>query len=783
MGGIDAYREKEDAYRQAMYSDSDIKKQDYTASKNKVEDAWKDILIPKTEIITKSRSWWSKIVSTWTETTLIAPEMPKTISEFNKLRDSIDKTAEGGAEAYAALTELGPEFANMVKYVEEMAAAQRALDESSVSRQLKVKGLTDQAAIYDMDVAHTTELKTAKDALLDTTQLEIAQNLEKGLLIKEIYDRMLALNDVFHSITGSTDNMSDALIKALGGSESALSKINRFYADFAKEITGGATVVEVSGINMKKAFDRITRTQTETHLESYSYGSAFNKKRGMREVTTESQIDWTGAIPQTRQAFVDLVNGSLGDPALFNQLMDMEPLVNKYFDDLEADIAARLNKQLDITKTNSNKAMAILEKAIDKQKTLNQEKYDAEIKGIDAAKQASSDSIAAQKEANAEAFRIQEQAQQDYVSKVSKIAGTLRSTLDGMKAPAGDTLASRGAAQADLTAWVASGNIPLNGELDKSLQAIAQPSEQLFSTFVDYQRDYAKTAIDLTTLSTRADGQLTTAEASLKALQDANTASQKAFEAQATASQVAFEAQATQAKAQLDSDNAALEKTLAIEKEKFDIMNGTLVATMSIVDALDNLAIAMGAQASAQEAVNKNDTKIAALSEIGRTQLAMDVYQKAGRNDLYDSANIHLTTSIQAAISLGISSALANSDLRSSWDGITGGSMGNPNAWNPYAAGMQSYAVGTDFVPYDMTANIHQGEIIMDRASSDVLRKYGIPQNGAADNREVVAELKELRAELAQLRAQTGQIAVSNKKIAEYAEKDDVIGTPAVRTA
>lgn len=52
--------------------------------------------------------------------------------------------------------------------------------------------------------------------------------------------------------------------------------------------------------------------------------------------------------------------------------------------------------------------------------------------------------------------------------------------------------------------------------------------------------------------------------------------------------------------------------------------------------------------------------------------------------------------------------------------------------WNTYGKyedrdiGLNSYAVGTGYVPYDMTANIHQGEMVIDPHSSDVLRKYGI---------------------------------------------------------
>jgi hypothetical protein len=48
-----------------------------------------------------------------------------------------------------------------------------------------------------------------------------------------------------------------------------------------------------------------------------------------------------------------------------------------------------------------------------------------------------------------------------------------------------------------------------------------------------------------------------------------------------------------------------------------------------------------------------------------------------------------------------------------------------------------------------MMANIHQDEIIMDAQSSNILRKYGIPTSGSADNRETVSELKETNKQLA----------------------------------
>ena len=104
--------------------------------------------------------------------------------------------------------------------------------------------------------------------------------------------------------------------------------------------------------------------------------------------------------------------------------------------------------------------------------------------------------------------------------------------------------------------------------------------------------------------------------------------------------------------------------------------------------------------------------------------------------------------------------------------------------WLPWGE-TPSFATGTASVPYDMTANIHQGEIIMDRQSSDVLRKYGIPTTGAADNREMVTELKALREEVAQLRSEqkSANIAIANNtgKTAKRLDRWDGDGMPDLR--
>ncbi len=61
---------------------------------------------------------------------------------------------------------------------------------------------------------------------------------------------------------------------------------------------------------------------------------------------------------------------------------------------------------------------------------------------------------------------------------------------------------------------------------------------------------------------------------------------------------------------------------------------------------------------------------------------------------------------------------------------------------------LPSYDIGSSYIPYDQVAQIHQGEMILDRDFSSKLRKYGIPTNsefsGAQEIVKVLEETKQI---------------------------------------
>ena len=111
------------------------------------------------------------------------------------------------------------------------------------------------------------------------------------------------------------------------------------------------------------------------------------------------------------------------------------------------------------------------------------------------------------------------------------------------------------------------------------------------------------------------------------------------------------------------------------------------------------------------------------------------------------------------------------------WDLDKSGVVNSSDAFLALGGTRPSYATGSAYIPYDQTANLHQGEMVIDRASSDALRKYGVPASGSADNKESVAELKEQNRLLRELltEAKAGvrvQQAVGSKLIEQGEESN-----------
>lgn len=208
------------------------------------------------------------------------------------------------------------------------------------------------------------------------------------------------------------------------------------------------------------------------------------------------------------------------------------------------------------------------------------------------------------------------------------------------------SLASRESGQAQIAAALVdaqAGNFPTAESLADALAAVTQPSEQFFSTFEDFQRDYFKTAISISKLSNLTGTQLSNEEKSYQALVDtqsllvsnhdahmerldaqkdaldlANESLQALFEQRAAAISATYDSavsssvdalnklqsdyesalagiadQRTAAKSTLDDVVGKLDAQLALAQKQYDDALGLSKPLQSIADALAALAVAL----------------------------------------------------------------------------------------------------------------------------------------------------------------------------------------------
>ena len=120
-------------------------------------------------------------------------------------------------------------------------------------------------------------------------------------------------------------------------------------------------------------------------------------------------------------------------------------------------------------------------------------------------------------------------------------------------------------------------------KLDKALKAISDPSQDLYTNFVDYQRDFADQSNLIADLEKKAGQQLSTDEKTLLELQE----------------------QAESARTRYEGQIEALDEQLTKAQEQIDVMKGVDLSVKSVEESIADLSQAVLAAISAQKAAEK----------------------------------------------------------------------------------------------------------------------------------------------------------------------------------
>jgi hypothetical protein len=325
----------------------------------------------------------------------------------------------------------------------------------------------------------------------------------------------------------------------------------------------------------------------------------------------------------------------------------------------------------------------------------------------------------------------------DSIGQLQSLSSTLKSTLDGMRI-SGSPASYRTIAQADIAAALrqarSGGGLPLAGELDSALRTVAQPSEQLFSSFEDYARDFYKTANDISSLADLTEVALTADQVQQRQMQDQLAA----LERYNTAEMLRLDSIISTAQAQIDA------------------VNGVNTSVLSVSAAIANLGVAITALASAQAASRAvaggggggQTSPIVGGSDTG---IGDSGYSLVGNTLYFPGGGSH-----------SVAGAGGAQTLMDTY-GLTSGSNGSL---------VRTRAMG-GYTPPGMTwvgeqgpelANFQSPSMIYTAAQSRALSSGG-------NNAEIVAELRALRVEVAGLRQEASAQRTAAEATAVHTNK------------
>jgi hypothetical protein len=329
--------------------------------------------------------------------------------------------------------------------------------------------------------------------------------------------------------------------------------------------------------------------------------------------------------------------------------------------------------------------------------------------GVDGAYSALQSVVERQKKALKEDIDIRTKA----VEKTKSLSEALRSTLDGLTV-AGTEKNDRAAAQAQIQAALATakatGILPKADDLKNALSVIGKDSTGLFGSQEDYLRDFYATKNGITDLAAITDKSLSAEQRSLKALED----------------------QVTQ-----------YDKMLEREQEQVDVLKGISTIGLSIEQAIQGLHGAMGAAGA-----NPYNSATAQISDAYKSSLGR-APDAAGLSYWQDRAAGGVSTeaiigSIKGSPEAQIQALYkdvfgrpADAAGLSYWiDRLKGGiSLGSIRDTFQKSAEkkLRGFDVGTNRVPYDMDARIHEDERIIPAADNrELMRRLASPGENSA---------------------------------------------------
>lgn len=565
----------------------------------------------------------------------------------------------------------------------------------------KLQGVADGMVKYAMQLAQQINQSVG---LVNTSLRDLSGTL--GLSTKPLDDFRHQINLVSESGKALTDeqiaqeiaNISDEMVKSLlptvdqfaKSGESSIQTITRLGAEFNALVSGAELLLGKSSSDAKAMINGGTYQGRTAFVDAAGGLDALNQKVAYFADNFLTDAQRLAPVQQklnaelnrlglssnlTRDQFRDLVQSfgkvnGISEETL-QALLNLAPAfvqVRTASDQLAAAEKTRL-------KNNVDTAFDALQRAVDAERKSVETHIDSIGKSLD---------------------------------KLKSLSGALQNTLGRMQS-AGDAGEQRAAAQAQIAAALAiaraSGVLPDAASLQRSLDVVAQPSEDLYGSFVDYMRDFARTAADINSLDSIAQDQI-----------------------------------------------GAQESALELEKGQLTYLDGILKAAQEQIAALNGINTSLLSIPAASEAFG---AAIAAVGANGAATASGATASGAG-NPAISAQQIRDYVNAPGRTEMEIYNAARDNNVSfEQYAAATGANINDLYSWAD-ARGLPRFATG----------GFHSGglRIVGERGPEiEYTQPSRIFSNAESkrllDLSEVVAELKQLREELSEVRKSTRQTA------------------------
>ncbi len=432
-----------------------------------------------------------------------------------------------------------------------------------------------------LGIKSNTSTNRTREDLNDVFEQQITSVFESaGDALKKASSAFgINFDDYINQLNVKTQDLS---LKGLEG-DALTKEIESFFGstmdNWASVLLGGTSVLLDFQQIGESAFDTMLRLATETNNFS-DYAKRLNlnfHEVGMAAVYTSQTIaELAGGFENLESSLATYYDKFFSETDKFNNATES---VSKYFAELNIavpqsrDAFKSLVEAIDITTDAGAKqfsALIAVSGAMDEYLSQLEKQKEALV----------GDSYSALQRAVAAQKKILD-SQIDVITKSlsasQAVYDALHSTLNGLVIDSVKTQeATRRQAQAQLSDMLLdsrNGKTPDIDALNRALSTISRPSENLYSTFEDYAKDFYNTASVIKELQDAAGTQISTEEKALAAL---------------------------------EKQSAALDETLEWAKRQVDAINGVNVSVLTVAQALNNFSMAVGVQVpqQAQDAVN-----------------------------------------------------------------------------------------------------------------------------------------------------------------------------------